>query len=61
MDSFTFEAPIVKSPMNLLLEAMRMKDELLVFTTEISDFAHVFRPTRPTWTGTTKSHSTAPC
>lgn len=48
VDSLTFEAPIEKSPMNLLLEAMRMKDELLVFTAEISDFAQVFRPARPT-------------
>jgi CRP-like cAMP-binding protein len=48
VDPLTFEATIDKSPMNLLLEAMRMKDELLVFTTEIPDFERVFKTTRPT-------------
>lgn len=45
-------ALIGKTPMNLLLEAMRMKDETHVLLAEIQDFNRVFTPCRNTllWT-----------
>jgi hypothetical protein len=52
VDPEAIPCPIGKNPMNLLLEAMRMKDELKVFLTEIEDFDRVFRPREETlvWT-----------
>jgi CRP-like cAMP-binding protein len=44
VDPAAIPCPIGKNPMNLLLEAMRMKDELKVFLTEIEDFDLVFKP-----------------
>ena len=40
----TVPVPIAKNPMNLLLEAMRMKDELAVYLSKIRDFDHVYIP-----------------
>ena len=48
VDPEAIPCPIGKNPMNLLLEAMRMKDELKVFLTEIEDFDRVFRPKQET-------------
>ena len=48
VDPESIPCPIGKNPMNLLLEAMRMKDELKVFLTEIEDFGRVFRPKKQT-------------
>ena len=42
VDIGTIASPIGKSPMNLLLEAMRMKDELQLFLGRIEDFNKVF-------------------
>lgn len=40
--------PIARTPMNLLLEAMRMKDESRVILRAIDDFQRVFIPCRNT-------------
>ena len=48
VDPESIACPIGMNPMNLLLEAMRMKDELKVFLTEIENFDRVFRPKRQT-------------
>lgn len=48
IDPAVINAPIAKSPMNLLLEAMRMKDEVHVFLNEICDFDRVFHPSQET-------------
>ncbi len=40
--------PIERSPMNLLLEAMRLKDECKVILKEIADPSYVFQPCRNT-------------
>jgi len=42
VDIGMIDSPISKSPMNLLLEAMRMKDELKLFLGRIEDFNKVF-------------------
>jgi CRP-like cAMP-binding protein len=46
IDPRSIAAPIAMGPMNLLLEAMRMKDETPVFLRKIDNMDRAFNPTR---------------
>lgn len=50
IDPQTYPKPIAMGPMNLLLEALRMKDEVKVYLAEVSDFEKVYQPSGETFT-----------